>query len=142
MTATVRDFMNSRIVYLAAGTRPDAATQPILEFGITAVPVLDDDRRPVGVVSLRDLVHAAVTKPPVTEDVVSVGIDDALEVAGRTLVEKGLHHVVVLDEDGRAVGMLSAVDVVRGLLGMEPKHPGVIESFGRPVGIKNASDWP
>jgi len=139
MAATVRDFMNPQLVYLAAGARPEAAMQPILDFGITAVPVLDDEKRPVGVVSLRDLVHARGARPAVTEAVVSVGVDEPLGAAARKLAEKGLHHVVVIDAEGRAVGMLSALDVMRGLLGLEAKHPSAIDTFGRPLGIKTAS---
>jgi CBS-domain-containing membrane protein len=139
MAATVRDLMNPQLVYLAAGTRPEAATQPILDFGITAVPVLDEDRRPIGMVSLRDLIHTSGARPPMTENVVSVGVDESLRAAAQKLADAGLHHVVVVDAEGRAVGMLSAVDVVRGLLGLGSRHPPAIEAFGRPVGIKAAS---
>jgi CBS-domain-containing membrane protein len=34
-----------------------------------------------------------------------------------------LHHVVVTDESGKAVGMLSALDALRALIGEPPKHP-------------------
>jgi CBS domain-containing protein len=142
MTATVRDFMNPQLVYLAAGARPETAMQPILDFGITAVPVLDDEKRPVGVLSLRDLVHATGARPAVSESVVSVGVDEPLGAAARKLAEKGLHHVVVVDGEGRAVGMLSAVDVVRGLLGLEARHPSAIDAFGRNVGIKTVPAGP
>ena len=77
-----------------------------------------------------------------TENVVSVGVDEPLGAAARVLAEKGLHHVVVVDTEGRAVGMLSAVDVVRGLLGLDARHPAAIAAFGRPVGIKTASAGP
>ena len=130
MNATVRDFMNTEIVYLREGARPDIALRPILDFGITAVPVLDDESRPVGVVSLRDLVAPDETKPRVTEAVVSIRSDAPMSLAARVLVEAGTHHLVVVDEQGRACGMLSALDVVRALTGMPARHPAAIERFG------------
>ena len=57
MSVTVRDCMNPKLVYVREGDRADLALQPILDFGITVVPVLDEDHRPVGTVSLRDLVN-------------------------------------------------------------------------------------
>jgi Mg/Co/Ni transporter MgtE len=50
-TSTVRDFMNSRLVYLPEGTRPEVARNYILKFGITSVPVLNDAQQPVGSLS-------------------------------------------------------------------------------------------
>jgi CBS domain-containing protein len=121
--------MNPEIVYLRQGSRAAVVLRPILDFGITAVPVLDEDDRPVGVVSLRDLVdsrRATVTpsRPPIC-----VGVDAAIEEGGRILTESGVHHIVVIDGQGRAVGVLSSLDVLRGLLGEAPKHPAQIRAF-------------
>ena len=40
----VGDYMNPRLVYLREGDRPEVALRPMLDFGIHAVPILDDDR--------------------------------------------------------------------------------------------------
>jgi CBS domain-containing protein len=140
--ATVGDFMNHELVYLASGTRPEIATQPILDFGITSVPVLDEERQPVGMVSLRNLVHTSSAPPAMMEEIVSVRVDESLEDAARKLADCGLHRVVVVDSEGRAVGMLSALDALRGLLGLPPKHPASIGAFGREPTNKNTSAWP
>jgi CBS-domain-containing membrane protein len=131
MSATVREFMNSQMVYINDRTRPEIALQSILDFGITAVPVLDDDERPVGVVSLRDLVNPRKEGMRVTEAVATVGVEETIEGAARRLAEAGVHHLVVLDVAGRAVGMLSAIDIVRALMGLQPKHPQAIDGVGR-----------
>jgi len=126
---TVREIMNPTIVYLREGSRAAIALRPILEFGITAVPVLDEDEMPVGMVSLRDLVGAPDHRPEITRRVLSVREDATVEVAARQLAESGVHHLVVVDANGRAVGMLSALDVVRALAGLPPKHPAAITEF-------------
>jgi CBS-domain-containing membrane protein len=92
--------------------------------------VLDEDERPVGVVSLRDLVNPRKEGVRITESVATAEVDEPIELAARRLAEVGVHHLVVLDDNGRAVGMLSALDVVRALLGLEPKHPSAIDGVG------------
>lgn len=126
----VRDCMNRELVYLRAGDRERIALRPILEFGITAVPVLDEEHRPVGVVALRDLVDDRHSAPRATEPALTVRVDASIESAARAMADANVHHLVVVDSAGVAVGMLSSLDVIRGLLGMTAKHPAAIESFG------------
>ncbi len=127
MNRTVQDFMNPKLVYLRDGDRPEVALQPILDFGITAVPVLDELHRPVGVVSLRDIVGRAGRRE--SETVLTIRANASLASAASQLAEANVHHLVVVDGEARAVGILSALDVLRGLIGLDPKHPGAIEAF-------------
>ncbi len=124
--ATVRDIMNSKLLYLKDGDRVSLARRHILDFGITAVPVLDETHRPVGIVSLRDLERDG-ENATATGNVVTVKDTDAVEVAAKKLAETDFHHLVVVDEKGVAVGMVSAVDFVRALLGMPARHPKAFE---------------
>lgn len=133
MTAKVRDFMNPKLVYLREGDRAELALQPILDFGITAVPVLNEDHMPVGVVSLRDLVNPARRGDRITERVESIGVDATVADAARALTDADVHHLVVVDHNGRAAGMLSALDLVRALTGVVAKHPRAIEMFDGPI---------
>jgi CBS domain-containing protein len=125
----VRDIMNPTVVYLREGSRAAIALKPILEFGITAVPVLDEDERPVGIVSLRDLMKAPNERPEVSRQVFSVHDDANVDTAAKVLAESGVHHLVVIDGHGCAVGMLSALDVLRAISGLPPKHPKAIADF-------------
>ncbi len=133
MTAKVRDFMNPKLVYLREGDRAELALKPILDFGITAVPVLNEDHEPVGVVSLRDLVNPARRGARITEHVESIGVDDTVANAARALTDADVHHLVVVDHNGRAAGMLSALDIVRALTGVTAKHPRAIDNFEGPL---------
>jgi CBS domain-containing protein len=126
MNTTVADIMNRELVYLADGARAELARGPILAFGITAVPILDEDERPVGVVSLRDLLDGAKASRgeiATVEDTATV--HEAAERLGRT----DYHHLVVVDRAGRAVGMVSALDLLRALVGQSPRHPSAIPAF-------------
>ena len=117
---TVRDIMNAKLLYLDAGDRPALARRHILAFGITAVPILDETHRPVGVVTLRDLQGDEVKASPT---VTTVKDTDSIEAAARFLASTEHHHLVVVDAKGIAVGMVSGVDFLRALLGMPPCHP-------------------
>lgn len=129
MTGTVRDYMNAKLVYLREGDRAETALRPILDFGITAVPVLDENHRPVGVVSLRDLVDERKPEVRATTPVEKIESDASLKAAAQAMTDADVHHLVVVDAEGRASGMISALDVVRGLLGIAPRHPRSIEKL-------------
>lgn len=127
MSSTVRDIMNPKLLYVRDGDRMTPVRAQILRYGVTGVPVLDDDHRPVGFVSLRDLAteedQVRVSCPPVT-----VRDTESIEAAARKLAESTLHHLVVVDAKGIAVGMVSAVDLLRALVGVPPKHPPRFET--------------
>jgi CBS domain-containing protein len=116
----VRDYMNPHMLYLRSGNRVELALRPILDFGLTAVPILDEEYFPVGIVSLRDLVDGARRARPTV--VHTILVSSSLTEAAIALATHDLHHLVVVDENGKAVGMLSSLDIVRGLAGLEPKR--------------------
>jgi CBS domain-containing protein len=131
MKTLVSDYMNRTLVYLMEGDRPEIALRPILDFEITAVPVLDAEHRPIGIVSLRDLVDPRKSGMRVTAPPLTIEADAFVSTAAVMLAETGYHHLVVIDADGRAIGMLSSLDVVRGLCGLSAKHPEPITKLLR-----------
>ncbi len=121
-TKTVRDIMNAKLLYISQGERPSLARRHILKFGVTAVPVLDETHRPVGVVSLRDLQRTDdEVQPPSV--VATVKETDSIEEGAKKLAATDFHHLVVVDAKGVAVGLLSSFDFLRALLGLQPRHP-------------------
>ena len=122
MALTVRDVMNPQLLYVDEDDPLDLARSKILGFGVSGVPVLDRSFRAIGFVSLRDFSAdgktARVTRPAVT-----VRPDESVADAARRLVERNLRHLVVVDEHGVTKGVLSALDLVRALSGLEPRHP-------------------
>jgi CBS domain-containing protein len=129
MPLTVADIMNRKLLYISVGDRPSLARGKLLEFGVTAVPVLDEDHRPAGLVSLRDLAHADDGRSSEEEPVRVVNGGASVEDGARLLAEYGTHQLVVVDDGGRAIGMVSAVDFVRGLLGVPAAHPHAFDRF-------------
>jgi len=126
---TVADIMNPKLLYVRAGDRVALARKHIIDFGVTAVPVLDETHRPVGIVSLRDLLSDNADSFEATQVVATVKSTEAVDVAAKQLAESGYHHLVVIDEKGVAVGMVSALDFVRAFVNLPPHHPEPFQRF-------------
>ena len=126
--ATVADIMNPKLLYIRDGQRLALARSQILRFGVTAVPILDEGHRPVGIVSLRDL-SVDEDQIRVSSPVVTVRASDPVEAGARKLAETDLHHLVVVDDKGVAVGMASAVDFLRAMLAIPARHPEAFQDY-------------
>lgn len=88
--------------------------------GISALPVMDGEEF-IGLITKTDINNAflkgRVTTPirdmMTPEDlVVFVTPDIGLERCGEIMREKGFHHLVVKDEGGKVIGIVSALDVM------------------------------
>jgi len=129
MSNTVQDIMNPKLLYIKDGDRVSLARRHIVEFGITAVPVLDETHRPVGVVSLRDLAGDDGERFEPSGVVATVLASESVEQGAKKLAESNYHHLVVVDEKGVAVGMVSSLDFLRALVGVAPRHPEAVNRF-------------
>lgn len=139
MAVTVSEIMNREVFSLRAVEAAADVAHYLVEHGITAAPVLDDDDRPIGFVALRDLVPASpgtrvgdVMSTPVDVIVASATIQDAAAVMAR----RSRHHLVCVDVVGRAVGFVSLLDVVRGLIGAPPSHPESFPHYESSTGLR------
>ena len=113
---------------MAEGSRPRVALQPMLELGVATIPVLDESHRPVGVVSMRDLIESH-DAPKISTPVKTIQDTATIDDAAREMVDANIHHLVVVDDKGHAVGMLSALDIIRASIGAKPKHPSQLEKI-------------
>lgn len=122
--------------------RPDEAAKDARAYlqtlGIHAAPVLDDAGKPVGMLSVSDLL-GELGSVPVSErmssPVVGIGAAEDVDAAARLFAETGYHHLVVVDEGGKAVGFLSIVDSLRALVGHKTTHPPSFPHYDRSTGL-------
>lgn len=129
MPQTIADIMSTKLLYISDGDRTSLARAKILEFGVTAVPVLDETHRPVGMVSLRDLSGADGDHYEPTRNVATMKASLPVTEGAKTLAQGGYHHMVVIDDKGVAVGMVSALDLLRALVGLPPSHPAAFDRY-------------
>ena len=134
----VRDVMNHRPVAVATETPLREAALLMVRRGLSAVPVLDEDGRLVGLLSDRELMRHLLTNylqtsgparvtgeftaPPrfvrdvMTRQVLGVSPEQPLADVASLMANKDVDRVPVVRE-GKLVGFLTRSDIVRKLLG-------------------------
>ncbi len=125
----VSQYMNPHLVYLRDGDRVEIALGPILQFGLSAIPILDDEHHFVGMVTLRELAASKGARPQMVTGARTIARDATVETAAQMMAQDNVHHLVVVDLSGVAVGMLSSLDIVRALLDLPARHPESTRRF-------------
>jgi CBS domain-containing protein len=86
------------------------------------LPIVDSNRRPIGVVKLEELVSASKKslKLPVlatyAEKPVTMSPSTPLKEIVSTMLKENADHVYVVDERGELIGVVAKIDVVRRLI--------------------------
>jgi len=126
MARRVAEVMSRELFSVTPGDAAEDAIDGLLALAVSDALVLDDDRRPVGAVSVRDLVGRRpgdrvcdrMSRPALT-----VSERASVSEAARLMAETGRPRLAAVDAAGRAVGLVSALDLVRGLLGLPSARP-------------------
>ena len=140
---TVSDVMTSRVHFARRMTPFKRLVQLIEENKISAVPIVDAQGMPVGIVSESDLLfkerrqelesaqsllhplrrreqlakavgvvaHEIMTRPPIT-----IRSDITLPQAARLMQDRNVRRLVVVDERGKIVGIVSRSDLLQVFL--------------------------
>ncbi len=143
MATKVREIMNRELFSVRPEESVTTVLEGILSLGITGAPVLSGDGRPLGLVSLRDLLGTRAgetVRERMTCPAVTIADEARIEEAGRRLSDTGYHRLVVIDRTGKAVGIVSAVDVIRGLLGLPAAHPAAFPHLDDETGLVWSDD--
>ena len=116
MNVKVAELMTESVITAEPHQSIDHVRKMLDNNGISAVPVVDSDKHPVGIVSHTDLDHDLKPGAPVssimTEKVYTVPQYDDVSIAARVMRNHNIHRVVVTHEK-RVVGMLSAFDLLK-----------------------------
>lgn len=119
---TARDVMTADVEILGVDDTARTAAERMARSDIGALPVCGEDRRLVGVVTDRDIVLEVVARGQDPDSVqvgtlaqgeaVTIGADDSLDEARRTMAEHQVKRLPVID--GRQlVGIVSLADVAQ-----------------------------
>ena len=118
---SVRELLRVPPVMAPPGTTITQAAQAMADAGVSSLLVMDGDHL-VGILTDRDLrrrvlaagvppdrpVSEVMTPDPVTVRASALALEVMLEMTGRNI-----HHLPVLDEAGRVVGLVTTTDLVR-----------------------------
>jgi CBS domain-containing protein len=136
---TVASVMTTNVVTAMPHTPFRELVAAMADNEVSAVPVLDPDGRPIGVVSEADLLakqefHGGLDELPrgdragrerwyramalnaaevMTSPVRAVRADESVSGAARLLAKTGVRRLFVIDRDGRLAGVVSRRDLLR-----------------------------
>ncbi|MCB9556453.1 MAG: CBS domain-containing protein [Deltaproteobacteria bacterium] len=143
-TISVADVMSPSAYCVTPDVSIETVRGLMIDHGISGVPVVDFDGKPIGMVSKTDLVamehddaglevhaneelrqigergmHAdqfsATAAEVMTPVAFTVDTDTSLSQAAALMAYQAVHRVPVVDNEGRVVGILSALDILRWL---------------------------
>ena len=101
------------------------AVSLLSRHNIGALVVIDDMGRPIGILSERDIVHAAARADTIlaqkvssvmTEHIITGTPHDDIRSVERTMTDKHIRHIPVMDQ-GQLIGIVSIGDMVKSQLG-------------------------
>jgi CBS-domain-containing membrane protein len=136
MNKTVKDVMTTRVIWVSKNATFREMAAALREYRVSAFPVIDDDRKVIGVVSEADMLtkEALIDEPGLvggilhrrdqakargitagdlmTTTVVAVRPEDTVEHAAKLMYDRGVKRLPVTDESGHLVGIISRADVL------------------------------
>lgn len=139
----VHEIMSRRLFAVKPSASCVEVLADVLALGITAAAVVDDDGRPLGVASLRDLVGAGpevAVRERMTAPALTVSSHASVFDAARRLAETDVHRLLAVDGQERVVGVVSAVDLVRALAGIPVRHPESLPAIDYATGLSWSQD--
>ena len=143
MKRTVQDVMTRTVVVVRDAAPFKELVELMDEFRVSALPVVDIDRRVVGVVSEGDLLlkeslvaethhdhvfesrrrrrdlekaRGLIARDLMTSPAVTVAPDAPLALAARRMHDHGIKRLPVVDGEGRLAGIVSRADLLRVFL--------------------------
>lgn len=105
------------VTILRGSTVADALNM-MKEYHIGGIPVVDDDRRLVGIVTNRDLrfeqnPQRAIDEVMTSENLITTNQSTNLEEAARILQQHKIEKLPVVDSEGRLVGLVTYKDITK-----------------------------
>src|SRR5262245_25819213 len=128
---TARDLMSADPVFMRGDATDDEAIRILADRGVSAVVVIDDAGRPLGVLTATDvLIHqraklnsakhssreAALARDMMTPAVFSVRLHTSAQRVIEQMVALNVHRLFVVDDGDVVVGVVSALGLLRGLV--------------------------
>ena len=119
---TVGELMTRNVVTVRPDTSVEMIVALMLDRQISGLPVVDESGAPVGVVSKTDVVRDQFDRGDTEEDeapAVTVPESADVLVAAKMMAGGGIHRMPVVNDAGKVVGIVSSMDILGWLAGMD-----------------------
>ncbi|ESS04585.1 MAG: putative signal-transduction protein containing cAMP-binding and CBS domain protein [uncultured archaeon A07HR67] len=126
----VAQLMSTNLHTVAPDTLVADAAAVLLDHDISSALVVEDDRL-VGILTTTDFVDIVAKSQPksqttveryMTPDPITAGAQDLVPAVAATMIERGFHHVPVVDGD-TPIGMITTSDLAAYVSGTDPLPP-------------------
>ena len=132
---TMQDVMSQPVRLVKLNDVVGPVRDLMLDYQVHGVPVVDDDGALVGIVTSSDLVEEWQPQQGIStvmsDDVHTASPFTSVVDAARTMLERRIHHLVIVQGDA-VVGMVSSFDLLRVLAG-EVEASASLAAPGRPT---------
>jgi predicted membrane protein/CBS domain-containing protein len=116
---TANDIMTHMPLTVTAETSVEEVAGILASKNISGVPVIDSNKKVIGVVSESDVIfrkgagESVTAKDIMTAPPVTAHADTSLKDLRQIMADKGVKRVIITDKEGHATGVVSRIDVVR-----------------------------
>ncbi len=137
-----KDIMTHKPFSLSSSMRIPVAVQSLMSHHISSAPVLDNAGKLLGQLSEIELLksYIFVSKKENSNKVlydfrnlfstpVTVKVSDGIDVVVKGVMNSSSHRVLVLDDQGHLVGIISPKDILKFLIGDEKKSGGLVQEM-------------
>ena len=115
----VFQIMTTPVVTTNVHNTVGSIRKKILDRGLHALPVLENDGNIAGIISSHDVAKTSNDDTPIenvmTKKVHIVMKNNRVVDAAKVMLKHHIHHLIVMEE-GHVVGMISSLDVMESLL--------------------------
>lgn len=128
----VARLMTSELVTADPDTFVEDAAHTLLENNIGSIIVSGEEGGLEGILTNTDFIRIVAESKPkakttveryMTTDVITVGAQDHVQAAADEMIEHGISHLPVVDEDGIVIGIITKTDLTAYLSAIEEPTP-------------------
>jgi len=120
------EIMSRNLTCARGDLDADSVAELMIANRIGCVPVVEESGRPIGMITKQDVVEQLVAvvpddlTPRTAEELMmplAITLPETATIAHATamMASEDIHHVAVVDREGRLIGVVSSMDIVRWL---------------------------
>lgn len=128
----VARLMTSTLHTVSPETLVEDAARTLLDNGIGSVLVVDEEDRLEGILTTTDFARIVAESHPkaetsvsryMTTDVVTASAQDSIRDVADEMIEREIHHVPVVDETDRVIGIITTTDLAAYISHVQTPSP-------------------
>ncbi|MEZ0318551.1 MAG: CBS domain-containing protein [Pyrobaculum sp.] len=116
----VADYVKRQPVVAGPDATVEDAARLMVQHGVGAVVIVDVSKRPIGIITERDLVRVVAERKygaraldvGTRGDLLTASPEDDVYQALKNMREKKVRHLIVVDKEGRVAGVVSIRDLL------------------------------